>query len=194
MLAIRAARYAGADRNPMRRRCDRLEAWLTVTLTAALLVAGPLLAWQTGRKAYDDVVRASGAVCGQCVLTDAILDTDALGPAPISPSIPVQLPAVPAHWRAIDGSLRTGELVPNLPAVAGSSVKIWIDTAGNLVARPPGEADAIQKALNTGLTVLAGLGCGAALVRSAARRLLLHRQMSLWQQEWAVIEPHWSGR
>ena len=194
ILRIRAARYAGLDRNPLCRRCDRVEAWLTLTLTAALLVAGPLLAWQTGRRAYDDVVRASTAVCRQCFLADAILDKDALGPPPISQSIPVQLPSVPAHWRSIDGSLRTGEVVPNVPSAAGSSVKVWIDTGGNLIARPPGEADAIDKGLHTGLIVLVGLGCATALVRSAARRLLLHRQMAAWQLEWAVVEPHWSGR
>ncbi len=41
MLARWIVRRLGLDGNPLRRRTDRVETWLTVAMTAALLVTGP---------------------------------------------------------------------------------------------------------------------------------------------------------
>jgi hypothetical protein len=58
MLAGRIARRVGVDRNPLRRRSDRVEAWLTLAMVVMILVAGPLAAWRAADAAYRDSTRA----------------------------------------------------------------------------------------------------------------------------------------
>jgi hypothetical protein len=193
-LLSRAARRAGLDRNPMRRKCDRVQAWLMLALTAAFLIAGPIVAWQTGRAAYVDAEQAAGIARQHRFPAEAVLEKDALGAPPISQSIPANRPAVPARWKAPDGAVRIGEIVPSSPARAGTVVQIWTDAWGNWAAPPPPDADASRKGLDTALIALVGLSCATVFIRSTVRRSLLRRQLAAWQLEWALVEPRWRGR
>ena len=59
MKASRLARMLGMDRNPLRRGTDRVESWLTLVVTLALLVGGPLVVWQAGAAAYRGAAAAA---------------------------------------------------------------------------------------------------------------------------------------
>lgn len=103
---------------------------------------------------------------------------------------------VPGRWRApSSGASRTG-LVPAAPGTpAGSVVRIWVDSAGQLTGRRPLTSSvvgvrvaAVESLAATALAVLA-LAL-AWLVRWVSDR----RRMTYWAIEWACFGPRWSAR
>jgi ABC-type Fe3+ transport system permease subunit len=61
MLAKRIVRYLCLNRNPLRRRFDVIEAWLTV-IFAAVLLAGPFVARNVGNAMYWNQLSKTDAV------------------------------------------------------------------------------------------------------------------------------------
>ncbi|MGP3683991.1 Rv1733c family protein [Streptomyces sp. IBSNAI002] len=76
----------------------------------------------------------------------------------------------------------------------GDTVRVWVDGNGNAVAAPPGQAEITLNAVGIGTGTLAGiLLVGGALV-TLRLRLVNARSARAWEDEWADIEPLWSGR
>jgi hypothetical protein len=71
MLAKRIVRYLCLDRNPLRRRLDVIDAWLTVAL-AALLLAGPLVAGNLGNAVYRNRLSTSDVVLQAAFPAEAV--------------------------------------------------------------------------------------------------------------------------
>jgi hypothetical protein len=57
----RLARQMGLGRNPLRRRTDRVEAWLSVGLLAVFLIVAPLSWTSVGRWAHQGGLREQRA-------------------------------------------------------------------------------------------------------------------------------------
>jgi hypothetical protein len=78
----------------------------------------------------------------------------------------------PAHWRAPDGQLRTGPVPVPSGTTAGSTVRVWVNHAGDL-ADPPMQETKIGNRTELAQGLAAGLfavGLGA-IGRRAGRRL-----------------------
>jgi hypothetical protein len=76
----------------------------------------------------------------------------------------------------------------------GSVVPVWVDRDGNVVAAPPSGMDALVLGAALGLGVVIA---GAVIlfgVWVAVRLELDRRNAAGWAEEWARVEPQWSGR
>jgi hypothetical protein len=194
MNLLRAVRCLGWDGNPLRRRADRVEAWLTVVLAATFLLVGPVAAWRAGHAVYREELAAARVADDGHVRISAILEQDAaLTYSGSEGSPPVQNP-VWASWRRPDGIRQRGRIVPDAPAPAGTAVPVWTDASGNLIAAPRTESDIRQTGVSVAFVVLLGVlaVCGGACW--LLRRLADHRRMASWQREWTRVEPRWTGR
>jgi hypothetical protein len=189
----RLARRVGLDRNPLRRRSDRIEAWLAVALAAAVVLCGPVLIWWVGATAYRSSLAAAEREHTQLFQVDAVLLEDADGLAYVRGENGEWPVPARARWTAPDGARRTGKIVTESAAAAGTVVVIWTDVHGNLVdpsnaVTPPGAA------LGAGLATALALAAVHASLLLVIRRTLHRRRMASWELEWTVVEPRWSSR
>jgi hypothetical protein len=190
----RSGRWIGIDRNPLRRRTDRIEAWLRVVLTAVVLTCAPFVVWWSGSSAYDQAAAAADWHGNRLVPVQAVLLQDADHPTQTydgNGTSPVQ-----ARWTAPNGVVRTGPVVP--PAMApkvaraGTTILILTDEDGSPVHRTAPNPSA--SATGVGLASAALIAAVYAAVLLAVRRLLDRRRMADWQDGWRHVEPRWSGR
>jgi len=196
MKASRLARMLGMDRNPLRRGTDRVESWLTLVVTLALLVGGPLVVWQAGAAAYRGAAAAAARdqQSQHRYQITAVLRDDASKYVITNGDQSTQQGPVPARWTAPDGTTHDGAVVP--PSAgdrSGDPVTISTDRQGNLT-QPPPPADPMSAALGTGVTVGVGFLVGAVAVLIVTRWLLNRRRMAKWQLEWLLVERRWTGR
>lgn len=184
-----AERSGGRGRRRFTDVVEDVAAWALTSMGALLLVAAIL----AGSAAYGSTVerglveRAERTPVQAVLLENTPVVSGARGTAPSR--VPVR-----ASWVGADGMPRSG-LVEAAPALrAGSTVTIWLDHDGRVVPRPVGEDEAVLVGglAVTGVVLLGGLllgGCWAGV------RMLTGRvKAALWEQEWAQVEPRWSGR
>jgi len=195
MLASRIARRIGFDRNPLRRRTDRVETWITVALTTAALLLGPFVVWRAGLAAYKSTVSSSVRDRQQQRFkVNATLLADATDYIKVDDSVRTRQDPLPARWMAPDGTPRTGTVLP--PAIggaAGSDVVIWTDAHGSPVS-PPVRRDPTESAAMAGFATALGLLALVGCLRLTVRYRFDRRRLASWQTEWTLIEPRWSGR
>jgi hypothetical protein len=189
-LRRRVRLWAGLERSPLCRPCDRREARLYVLLTLVFLLAVPLAAWGAGAAVYRTSAHTEQAEQSNRVLVDAVLLAEAR-PVGVGFAAMPQVP-VPAQWTAADGSQRSGAILVGVTAPAGAVVPIWTDRAGN-IAEPPRDRD--QTTMRTSVAaIVAGfglamlLGCARMGVRCAFNR----RRMAAWDAEWSQVAPRWT--
>ena len=107
---------------------------------------------------------------------------------------PDHLPEVDARWLAADGQVRTGEVFVPAGAVAGSTVPVWTNRAGQLTGPPLGPTQLASRA-----QLAAGAAAGSlavALIAAAwlVRRSLNRRRLAEWDADWLANGPRWSQR
>jgi hypothetical protein len=216
MSATRAVRYLGLDRNPLRRRSDRIEAWVTASALATIVIGGPAAAWGAGTEAYRDAVAADSATSGGGLATpggglatpggglatpgdgiavEAVLLEDAVYVPPgTEATVAPRRPPVRARWVGPDGTPRNGEITTDAGGPAGTAVVIRTDARGNPVSTAADRQYALERALTLGAMALWGVALPAAVVGLAIRRGLDRRRLVSWQVGWTMVEPRWSGR
>jgi hypothetical protein len=183
----------GLDRNPLRRRTDRVETWLTLALAAAVMLCGPVVVWWVGTAAYRAAIAAAERQRAQLFQVDAVLLEDSEGLAYTRGDDGGWPVPARARWTAPDGGVRTGKLVTQSPGAAGTVVVIWTDRRGNVVD-PSNSPSPSGAALGGGLATALALAAVYASLLLVIRRSLNRRRMASWELEWTVVEPRWSGR
>ncbi len=176
------------DRNPLRRRFDRVEAVILAGLLAAFLIGAPFAGLFAGRWAYGSALHARRAELAASHRVSAVLLTSATrDPAGYVAS-------ARASWTAPDGTPRTGEVVTTAGSPRGTRLWIWV-TASGRVSTPP-----LQ------LSQVAGQGMLAAVLAVMALAMVLwsaglvvhvatdRRRLAAWDAEWRVAGPRWSHR
>jgi hypothetical protein len=174
---------------PLRRGSDRVQAlgrWLTALLVVAaipigvvvgLTVAGHLRAEATQQAADRHQLHAR-------LLEDASTRQELTHGAP-------KTVAVRVAWTTPSGAVHEGEGTAPALAERGSSVRIWVDRAGDLASPPLGRAGVFWQALLIGglswLGVMGLAGLGYLLLC----RLLDRHRLRRWSAEWAEVEPVW---
>ncbi len=171
------------DRNPLRRRCDRVEAAILAVLVAVFILGGSLAALAAGRWAYASALRTEHADQAARHQVAAVLLTTA----------GVWSPAMAqARWTAPDGIRHTGWVPAPADAPAGTAVRVWVDAAGQ-PAEPPlrhfqAEGQAALLAI-AALLALATLLAGAGLL---AHHVADRRRQAAWDAQWRATGPKWS--
>jgi hypothetical protein len=189
----RCARLLGFDRNPLRRRTDRIEAVIRLATLVLLLGAVPMATLAVGGEAdHLALGQARAQQAADHEVTAVLLEQAPATEVP-DPYTSVQMTLVLARWQPPGQSSRTGQILAPVGARAGSTVRVWIDASGAVTGPPPDHR------------VIAGDVCVAALVTflvtsmlvlgssALARRALDRRRLSAWDAEWRVTGPRWSG-
>jgi hypothetical protein len=189
----RCARWLGFDRNPLRRRTDRIETALRLATLILLLVAVPVLTLAAGRQADHQAISQVHSQQAADHEVTAVLLRQAPPTGVPDPYTSVQMTLALARWQPPGQPARSGEVLAQAGARAGSTVTVWIDASG-AVTSPPLDP-----------RVIAGNVCIAAVVtclvtsllvlgaNALARRALDRRRLRAWDAEWRATGPLWSG-
>jgi hypothetical protein len=175
-------------RNPLKRRADRVEAWVVLGVWLLTAFAGGLAGTTVSRSVEDGLARERvewHAVVGR--LTERAPGT-ASGNAHVSRAEQVW---ATAHWTAADGSGHSGQLRVPAGSAAGTPVTVWTDPEGRQVTRPVTVPQARVRAFLIG--GVAGI-CAAAVPLLGGRALrgrLERRRIDQWDVEWSRFGPMW---
>ncbi|MGW0828460.1 Rv1733c family protein [Streptomyces sp. NPDC002845] len=176
-------------RNPLRRRSDRLEAWVVLATWTLTLLGGLVTGLLVSRSVEGDLDRQRA----EWRPTGAVLAEDAPEPSTVRGSGAARVWAQ-ARWTAADGSTRTGQVQVVPASTAGTQVSVWTDPDGRLVTEPASESQARLRSSLSGVLV----GVSAAGVPFLCGRLvcgrLEQRRVDQWDEEWERIGPLWGRK
>lgn len=189
-VLLRFGRTVFPGRNQLVRPVDRVEGLLLAGLVLLSLLLLPVAA-TVGSDTYasqQDVARREAAERRQ--ITALIVESK------LTQTRETSWHAEPRHtvdarWRAPDGSWRQGRVPGGGDTVPGSSIRIWVDDAGNRVPAPlrPNVVVAMAFAVGTGSWLCGVLALG--LVFLAVRSFLDRLRYAAWQREWDRLGPEW---
>ena len=192
LLIRRAARWIGADGNPLRRPVDRLESMLRLAFVLGFLIAAPLIAPATAHQAQAAGLRQVRQEASWRQVSAVLLR-----PAP--PQFygygSMADYFVAGRWRSPSGVMRRGMVPARTGQQAGARVSIWVDWDGRMTGRHPTTPGMVQvRTVLTAIGSVAGLGAALFVLAGIVRVLLNRRRMTYWGIEWACFGPRWSAR
>ncbi|MGW5038034.1 Rv1733c family protein [Streptomyces parvulus] len=181
-------------RNPLRRRTDRVRAWLAVGLVLGVPAAAPVAMFTVGDAAHRHY---RGVAADEAASRDqhpAVLVRDApRHPEPGSDEARRTRYPVEVRFTGPDGLPRTGRTDVEPGSTAGSTVLVRVDPSGGIIG-PPLSTDQIRSR-TMGWAILAFLGVVLAglAAHGAAGLVLWRRDLAAWDAAWAATAPRWSG-
>ena len=183
----RTCRRAGLDRNPMRRREDRVQTVVAATLALLFLIVAPALVMVVGVPVHRTQLAAVQAETAKLHQVDATVTET--GKAPLyAPIIPVRV-----SWKDADGTAHTSDYQSTVVVEPGASVTIWLNSAGTVV-EPPSSTKALSKAV----LLTGGAWCTTLIVLVGSYFLLRHeldrRRLRKWENEWVTADLTWGSR
>jgi hypothetical protein len=188
----RFARRLWLGRNPLHRRMDRIEAWITTGLLAIFLAGAPLSWIATGRWVQLGGHREQRAQQSWRQVPAVLLRS-----APALPRFYLRTSWDPsmtelARWTTPAGQVRTGEVSVPAGTLVGRTVPVWIDGTGR-PSGPPLFASALAKRV-LGAEVLAPLALAVLLLSLArvVRWQMDRRRLASWEADWAFTGPRWT--
>jgi hypothetical protein len=185
--ATRVVRGLWPDRNPLRRRLDRVEGVIVAGLAVAFLAGAPLAAAAAWHYACSYGAHTAHAQQAAWHQVPAVL----LATAPTTGYTGYQ-PMVRARWTAPDGAPRTGTVPAQPGERAGSTVMVWADPAGQLTG-PPLQAQQVRgQAFLAAILAPIVLGLLLLFTGQLASFLLGRRRLAAWDAEWRATGPQWT--
>ena len=174
-------------RNKLRRPCDRIEGAIIAVLLAAFLTASVGAACIAGH-----LCRSERAAAVRLRPATAVLSQ----PGPVAGG---QATAAAATWRLPDGAERSGTLTTvTAPAIydarAGTSVKVWLDHAGQALAPPLSWPDMIVTAVLESFVAIVAAAAVLLLCYVLCRVVLDRHRAAGWDSAWAAVGPRWTRR
>jgi hypothetical protein len=190
----RLARRFWMGKSPLRRRTDRIEAWITAGLIAAFLVGAPLASVAAGRWVHHGGLLEQRAQQSWHQVPAVLLNS-----APVQrtlylrASLDTQVMAL-ARWTGPGGRQVTGK-VPVAPGtLAGRRLQVWVNRSGQPTGPPLPNTELVRRVVGAqllGPAVLAVLLIG---VGGLVRLLMNRRRLAAWETGWAYTGPRWSRR
>ncbi|MEU6432021.1 hypothetical protein ABZ860_39480 [Microbispora sp. NPDC046973] len=181
------------DRNPLRRRSDRIEAALAAAALAAVLLA----AWPAAlaaRAVYDGGVAAERVGPGARQLVEATLvEATSVEEGSAVPAGGRGLPAVsPARWTLPSGEVREGMVPAALLLRDGpANARLWVDASGRPAAPPPQRAETVTRAGLAAVGVVASAAVLTWACFALGRHWLDRRRYREWEAAWAAADQRW---
>jgi multisubunit Na+/H+ antiporter MnhG subunit len=176
----RARRNAGLDRNPLRRREDRIQSAAAILLAVLMLVAVPSAVILVGSGVYHSGLRAEAAerASRHQVTAQVTASGSATG------NSQVQSPQV--SWKLPDGTQRTAPY-SGLQTWDGST-RVWISRSGDLATPPRLHARTVAETVAAATGTAAVLPLTPPLAFWLLRRWLDRRRDRLWDADWAATD------
>lgn len=188
----RLARQMGLGRNPLRRRTDRIEAWISAALLAVFLIAAPLFGSGLGRWVHQGGLAEQRAQ-QSWHQTPAVL----VAAAPKVPMYEFRLSwqntvPVRARWLGPAGQPRSGVVAAPEGSRAGQTVRVWVDGSGRATGAPLAGAELARRVLAAEVLAPAALAVLLLCMAGVVRWLLNRRRLADWETAWASTGPRWS--
>ncbi|MCK8437435.1 hypothetical protein G3I77_31870 [Streptomyces sp. D2-8] len=175
-------------RNPLKRRADRVEAWVVLGVWMLTVFAAVLAGTTVSRSVEDGLARE------RVEWRPLVARLAERAPGTASENAHVSRAEqvwATARWTAADGTEHSGQLRVPAGSAAGTPVTVWTDPEGRQVTRPVTESQALVRASLIG--GVAGL-CAATVPLVAGRALrgrLERRRIDQWDTEWSRFGPMW---
>ena len=189
MTAARLARRLGLDGNPLRRRTDKIAAWLAALLLAMFLIGAPVLSiaaigW-AGRTGATEQQAARSWHKVSAVLQQAApsYSREILGHSQVQ-----------ARWTAPDGRARAGAIPVSAGLAAGHTIPLWVDEAGLATGPPPGHGAVLAREATAGVVATVALGIVLLCLASVGKWVLDRRRFADWEAAWSTVGPQWTRR
>src|SRR5579862_2504452 len=133
-MLSRLAKAIGWDRNPLRRRIDRVETAILAGLLALFLIGAPGVAVMVDRVTLASAIQQQHKE-RTWRLVPAVLERRAAAPQ-FAPYGAPQDVVVRARWTAPDGNKRAGWVMARQGSPRGNSVRVWVSRSGALTGPP----------------------------------------------------------
>ncbi|MBV2357380.1 hypothetical protein KUM39_23950 [Streptomyces sp. J2-1] len=185
--AVPPTRWWRWRRNPLRRHCDVVEAWI-VLVVWTLVVLGGIVA---GALAASSVDAGFAVRRAQVQAVTASLTDDASRTPPGSDGYDDGRVWAGVRWTDADGAVHTDRAKVYPGAPAGSTLTVWTDRTGHVVAPPVSGGEAVLQSVLTGALVAAGTGAAVWTGGWLVRGVRMRRRMSEWDEEWKRVGPEW---
>src|ERR1700722_12773160 len=185
----RAVRGARPDRNPLRRRTDRLETCLLAGLFVAAAGWAPVAAPAARHAWYADAAHTRQAQLAARHEVTAVLAQSAgvVGQYTLSSQVPTL-----ASWTSAGGVPRAGDVAAMLGSPSGTLVRVWTDDNGYLVSPPLTATQVADQADAARVTAVGGIIVCCMASTLAIRQLLNRRRMAAWETDWVVTARVWN--
>ncbi|MEU3840097.1 hypothetical protein AB0E88_08710 [Streptomyces sp. NPDC028635] len=169
-------------RNPLRRRADKVEAWVVLAVWTCTVVAGVLAGLGASRSVEQGLARERAEWRPVVARLIQRAPTAGTGSDHVWADV---------SWRAADGSAHTGQVRVRPGSATGGQVTVWTDPRGRLVSRPATAGQAHLRAVLLG--ALAGVSSAVVpfVAGRALRGRLEQRRLDQWEAEWARFGPLW---
>ncbi|MFI8535222.1 hypothetical protein ACIGMX_33895 [Streptomyces aquilus] len=169
-------------RNPLRRRADKVEAWVVLGAWLITALAGVFAGLATCRSVEGTLARER--VEWRQVEARLVAKAPGTFAGQTGTASSDQVWAK-VRWAAPDGSSHTGQVRVRPGSATGTPVSVWTDAEGRLVTRPTTPAQAHLRAALIGALV----GASAAIVPFVGGRTLCarleRRRIDQWDADWA---------
>ncbi|OIK26121.1 hypothetical protein [Streptomyces malaysiense] len=174
--------------NPLRRRCDVVEAWTVLVAAVLLFVVVPLTGVAAGLRAQD---RDAATAAAQRAARHRVSAT--LSAAPPAVRVERGHPrGAEIHWTEPGSGTRTAWARVPAGARTGDTVPVWVDSRGRVVAAPSSGAAVLQHAVTVGVCAAACAGGVVFLGCAVVRRIALRHRLAEWERAWARTGPRWT--
>jgi hypothetical protein len=174
----------------LRRKSDRVEAFIFGGLIVVAAAGAPVAATAASHWAHANGVRAA-----QLQRETRHEVRAKLASAPRNTlsgySINGMAPAL-AEWTAPGGAPRAGQVPVPADSVAGATVTVWIDQAGNLTSPPMTATQVRDQGTLMALVSVAAIVVACLLAAVATRIVMNRRRMAAWTADWEVTAPMWT--
>jgi hypothetical protein len=183
-------RRLGLDRNPLRRRSDRVAAWLAPVVVAVFLGLCPVVVGWTGSWVRADNAALQRAEQSWPRVRGVLMEA---APGPLEPDHGANgwTEAEPARW-TFDGKARHGLVPVSSGLNAGTPITVELNPAGQ-VQVPPLTAAQLRDRIDTlALFVMVMIGIVLLVLTWLVRRCLDKRRIAGWETEWLTVGPHWT--
>ncbi len=190
-MAAQWARRIGLDRNPLRRRADKVATGLTIALVAVFLIGAPLLSslavgWAARSAAAERQAERSWRQVSAVLLGSASLSASADGFGSSSWGL--------ARWTAPNGRTRRGVVPVRIGLTAGQRAPVWVDRAGAPTGPPQSRRAVLAREVGAAAVGSLALGILLLCVAGAGRWTLDRRRLAGWETAWATVAPQWTRR
>ncbi len=185
----RTVRGLRPDRNPLRRRVDRVETYLLASLFLASAVGAPFAAQAASQAAYAGALHAQQEQLAARHQVSAVLTAPA-GPSVSGYGLSANVPAK-ASWTSSTGVSVSGEVLAPPGSPKGAKVTVWADDAGNLVSPPLEDSQVTGQRDMAAVAAVSGIGVLFLAEAAVVRHVMYRRRMAAWDADWLVTERTW---
>ena len=188
----RLARRLWMGNSRLRRRVDRIEAWITRGLIAVFLVGAPLAFIAAGRWVQQGGLREQRAQQSWHQVPAVVLKT-----APAQPQFEFGLPwntsvMVVARWAGPGARDRVGEVPVPAGTAAGRTVRVWVDRSGRSSGPPVLPSELMKRVIGAETLAPPALAILLLGVAGLIRWVMDRRRLAGWEAGWAAIGPRWT--